>query len=47
SNLLNSERIVQPFSTQISLGGYWLTRLQSRPETAAMRDFAAWIAAQW
>ncbi|KFD25089.1 MAG: LysR family transcriptional regulator AmpR [Yokenella regensburgei] len=47
SHLLNSERIVQPFPTQISLGGYWLTRLQSRPETAAMRDFAAWIATQW
>lgn len=46
TSLLNTERIVQPFSTRISLGGYWLTRLQSRPETAAMRDFAAWITTQ-
>ncbi len=45
SHLLNSGRIVQPFSLSISLGGYWLTRLQSRTETAAMRDFRAWLLA--
>ena len=43
-HLLRSERIVQPFAATISLGGYWLTRLQSRVETAAMRDFAGWLA---
>lgn len=46
THLINGERIVQPFGTQISLGGYWLTRLQSRPETPAMADFARWIVAQ-
>ncbi|MCT2385992.1 LysR family transcriptional regulator AmpR [Erwinia pyrifoliae] len=45
SHLLNSGRIVQPFSQSVSLGGYWLTRLQSRTETAAMRDFRAWLLA--
>lgn len=29
THLLASERIVQPFATQIELGSYWLTRLQS------------------
>lgn len=43
-HLLRGERIVQPFATTVSLGGYWLTRLQSRVETAAMRDFAGWLA---
>lgn len=43
SHLLNSERIVQPFATQIDLGSYWLTRLQSRAETPAMREFAQWL----
>ena len=47
SHLLSAGRIVQPFPTEIDCGGYWLTRLQSRPETVAMRDFAAWIAKQW
>ncbi|CCG85892.1 LysR family transcriptional regulator AmpR [Erwinia piriflorinigrans] len=45
THLLNSGRIVQPFSQSVSLGGYWLTRLQSRAETAAMRDFSAWLLA--
>jgi LysR family transcriptional regulator of beta-lactamase len=43
THLLNSERIVQPFATQIDLGSYWLTRLQSRTETPAMREFAQWL----
>lgn len=43
-HLLRGERIVQPFATTVSLGGYWLTRLQSRVETDAMRDFAGWLA---
>ncbi|MEI2629911.1 LysR family transcriptional regulator AmpR [Erwinia aphidicola] len=43
SHLLQSGKIVQPFATSISLGGYWLTRLQSRPESAGMRDFADWL----
>ena len=43
THLLLRERIIQPFSMTISLGGYWLTRLQSRTETAAMRDFSLWL----
>ena len=43
THLLNSERIVQPFATQIDLGSYWLTRLQSRAETPAMSEFAQWL----
>jgi LysR family transcriptional regulator of beta-lactamase len=39
-----TERLVQPFAIEITTGRYWLTRLMSRPETPAMRSFAAWIA---
>ena len=46
THLLNSERIVRPFDAEITLGSYWLTRLQSRPETPAMLDFSAWITGQ-
>lgn len=46
THLLNSERIVCPFDTRISLGSYWLTRLQSRVETPAMLDFSSWLAGQ-
>ncbi|WP_279051327.1 LysR family transcriptional regulator AmpR [Cedecea davisae] len=46
THLLNSERIVCPFDTHISLGSYWLTRLQSRVETPAMMDFSSWLAGQ-
>ncbi|MFL6700162.1 MAG: LysR substrate-binding domain-containing protein, partial [Vitreoscilla sp.] len=42
---LRSERLVQPFDTSVTLGGYWLTRLKSRPETEAMRAFAQWLQA--
>jgi LysR family transcriptional regulator of beta-lactamase len=40
---LTSERLVRPFALEIDTGRYWLTRLNSRPETPAMRAFAAWI----
>lgn len=43
THLLASERIVQPFATQVELGSYWLTRLQSRAETPAMREFSRWL----
>ncbi|MBW8779004.1 MAG: LysR family transcriptional regulator [Burkholderiales bacterium] len=42
---LRSERLVQPFDAGVTLGGYWLTRLKSRPETDAMRTFADWLRA--
>lgn len=40
---LSSGRIRQPFTTAISLGSYWLTRLQSKPPTAAMDAFSTWL----
>ncbi|QRM56273.1 LysR family transcriptional regulator [Sinorhizobium sp. BG8] len=40
---LLSGAIVQPFQTNVSLGSYWLTRLQSRPVTPAMTAFAGWL----
>jgi len=40
---LASGAIVQPFSNSISLGSYWLTRLQSKEATPAMQAFSAWI----
>jgi len=43
---LRSERLVQPFDTGVTLGGYWLTRLKSRPESDAMRTFADWLQAR-
>ncbi|WP_336984968.1 LysR family transcriptional regulator AmpR [Cedecea sp. USHLN005] len=46
THLLNSERIVRPFEAEISLGSYWLTKLQSRAETPAMRDFSGWLAGE-
>lgn len=38
--------LVKPFAVEIHAGDYWLTRLHSRPETAAMRAFRAWLAAE-
>ena len=43
---LRSERLVQPFDIGVTLGGYWLTRLKSRPESDAMRTFADWLQAR-
>lgn len=40
---LSSGGLVQPFNTAVSLGGYWLTRLQTRTETHAMACFRAWL----
>jgi LysR family transcriptional regulator of beta-lactamase len=46
SRHLLSGAVVQPFQTGISLGSYWLTRLQSRSPTPAMMVFSDWIASQ-
>lgn len=35
--------LVQPFGAAVDLGRYWLTRLHSRSETAAMTAFRIWI----
>jgi LysR family transcriptional regulator, regulator of gene expression of beta-lactamase len=42
---LAAERLIQPFAVEVALGRYWLTRLNSRRETAAMRAFAGWLQA--
>lgn len=40
---LRAERLVQPFPIEVAAGRYWLTRLKSRPETAAWRAFRDWL----
>lgn len=46
SRHMETGAIKQPFQASISLGSYWLTRLQSRSPTPAMTAFAGWIAGQ-
>jgi LysR family transcriptional regulator of beta-lactamase len=41
---LAAELLVQPFTTTIDAGRYWLTRLMSRTESDAMVRFKAWLA---
>ncbi|WP_281277481.1 LysR substrate-binding domain-containing protein [Paracoccus methylarcula] len=36
-------RLAQPFAEQVDAGGYWLTRLQSSPETSGQRAFREWL----
>jgi LysR family transcriptional regulator of beta-lactamase len=43
---LFAERLVQPFAVTIDTGSYWLTRLNSRPETPAMGAFSVWLRAE-
>jgi LysR family transcriptional regulator of beta-lactamase len=38
-----SRRLAQPFSTEITVGSYWLTRLNSKSETPGMQSFKAWM----
>jgi LysR family transcriptional regulator of beta-lactamase len=40
---LRRERLVQPFAIEVATGRYWLTRLKSRPVSAAMREFRQWL----
>ncbi len=40
---LSEERLVQPFAIRFDAGRYWLTRLQSRPDTPAMARFRQWL----
>jgi len=44
SRELATETLARPFAAEIDAGGYWLTRLHSRPETPAMAAFRTWIA---
>ncbi len=43
SRHLRAEMIRQPFDTTVTMGNYWLTRLQSRSETPAMTAFRDWL----
>lgn len=43
SRHLASGAVMQPFPVTISLGSYWLTRLQSKPQTPAMQAFSDWL----
>lgn len=43
---LASGRLVQPFSIEVETGSYWLTQLQSRPPTSAIKAFASWVQAE-
>lgn len=43
---LRQGRLACPFNQRIVLGAYWLTRLKSRPQTAAMAAFRAWLKVQ-
>ena len=40
---LRAGRLVRPFAAEVTLGAYWLTRLQSRPETAALAALRGWL----
>jgi len=40
---LATGRLVQPFELCVDAGRYWLTRLKSRPETAAMAAVKEWL----
>ncbi|GGF45206.1 hypothetical protein GCM10007301_00890 [Azorhizobium oxalatiphilum] len=40
---LAAERLVQPFALAIDAGCYWLTRLNTRPESPAMAAFRTWL----
>lgn len=40
---LRQGRVVQPFSTQVSAGRYWLTWLKSKAPSPALRAFQTWL----
>lgn len=40
---LRQGRLVRPFAVETQNGRYWLTRLKSKPESAAMRVFRDWL----
>jgi LysR family transcriptional regulator of beta-lactamase len=40
---LAAERLVRPFELDVRLSSYWLTRLHSKPDSAAMAAFRTWI----
>lgn len=36
-------QLMRPFLTEVTLGGYWLTLLKSRPASSAMTAFMGWL----
>ena len=40
---LQSGQLAQPFAMAVDVGGYWLTRLKSRPSTPGMQAFRSWL----
>lgn len=40
---LSAGILIQPFDISVTLGGYWLSRLKSRPLTPAMASFRNWL----
>lgn len=40
---LRDKRLVRPFSAEVDAGDYWLTALKSKPSTAGMQSFRAWL----
>jgi LysR family transcriptional regulator of beta-lactamase len=40
---LRTESLVRPFPVEIATGRYWLTRLNSRSDSEAMRAFRTWL----
>ncbi|HHR5901570.1 TPA: LysR substrate-binding domain-containing protein [Providencia alcalifaciens] len=40
---LSAGSLVQPFDISVTLGGYWLSRLKSKPMTPAMTIFQQWL----
>lgn len=40
---LSAGTLVQPFDIGVTLGGYWLSRLKSKPMTSAMTIFQQWV----
>lgn len=40
---LTAERLARPFDLEVGMGGYWLTRLNSRRDTPAMAAFRGWL----
>jgi LysR family transcriptional regulator of beta-lactamase len=43
SREIQSGQLVQPFAIEVDVGGYWLTRLKSRPSTPGMQAFRSWL----
>jgi LysR family transcriptional regulator of beta-lactamase len=40
---IDSGQLVRPFAIEADVGGYWLTRLKSRPPTVGMVAFRTWL----